>query len=168
MHVPLLDSNANNYFRTITPAPNSPIYMAQIGNAIIDIRSVLGGPMNLSSMTSSTCNAQGQVIYKNPNVVIPTPDTITVNIFPVSYANLISGVGNSCPSYLDNLQGIDSVTDHLLVEDDLALNGASRNAVSVLNFGRIDWKLPASLNNVLSAQLILTADQRGHYPPTNI
>jgi len=161
---PLLANNASGIFRTATLDPTSPVYMAYLGKTVIDIRSISGEPMNLYSMTSSTCNGN-QVIYKNPNLVVPAPDTVTVNIYPTSYANLISGMGNSCPSYLDNLQTIDSTTDHLLVENDLSINGSPRNAVSVLNFGRIDYQLPNYLTNVLSANLILTADQRGHYPP---
>jgi hypothetical protein len=162
---PLLANNANTFFRTATPDPNSPLYEAYLGKVLIKIASISGAPMNLATMTSSTCNGLGQVIYKNPSLVAPAPDTVTVNLYPVSYANLISGIGNSCPSYLDNLQLIDSVTDHLLVENDLSINNATRNAVSVLNFGRIDNQLPAGVDTVVSAQLMLTADLRGHYPP---
>ena len=161
---PLLANQAGGYFRTATPDRNSPLYEAYLGNVLIKIAGISGAPMNLASMTSSTCNAQGQVIYKNPNLVAPPPDTVTMNIYPVSYANLISGMSSS-GSDMDSLEVIDSVTDHLLVENDLSVNGVPRNAASELNFGRLDWKLPAGVSNIVSAQLILTADRRGHYPP---
>lgn len=159
---------ANNYFgeyRMLTPDPNGNIYMAEIGNDIVDIRSVSGLPMNLASMTSSSRNAQGQVIYKNPSLIAPAPDTVTVNIYPTSSVNLISSLGTSCPTYLDTLTQVDSTSDHLLVENSLTINSTERNAVGILNFGSLEYQLPAN-PTIVSAHLILTADQRGHYPPT--
>ncbi len=160
---PFLNNYANDLFRVRNPDQNGSIYMVEIGNAVVDIRSISGGPMNLYSMTSSSCNAQGQVIFKNPSLTAPPPDTVTVNIYPVSSYNLISGLGTACPSYVDSLQQVDSTSDHLLVENSLMISGTERNAVSILNFGRPEYQLPPNVN-VISANLILTADTRGHYP----
>jgi hypothetical protein len=161
---PILQNNASRTFRVMNPDPNGNIYMAMIGNDIIDIRSISGLPMNLYSMTS-TCDAQGRVIYKTPGLVIPPPDTVTLNLSPVSFVNLISSIGSSCPAYLDSLLQQDSLSDRLLVENSLSIDGIDRNATSILDFGRLDQILPQGGDSVLSAKLLLYADQRGHYPP---
>jgi hypothetical protein len=160
----ILSNNATGLFRIYTPDPTSNIYMVMIGNDILDIRNLSGMPLNLYSLTSSTCSGQGPVIFKNPNLVVPGPDTVTVNIYPTAAANVISALGTSCPSYVDTLSWADVTSDHLIVENSLSINGTERNAVSILNFGRFEYQLPQN-PNILSASLILTADQRGHYPP---
>lgn len=159
---PILKNNASLPFRVMTPDPNGTIYEAAIGNDIINIRNVSGLPLSLYGMTSY-CDAQGNVRFKTPGVVIPAPDTVTLNISPASYVNLISSIGSSCPSYVDSLLQTDSISDQLLVENSLSIAGIERNAASILNFGRLDRILPG--DSILSAKLLLYADQRGHYPP---
>jgi hypothetical protein len=160
---PLLQNNASKLFRVLTPVPNSSIYQAFVGDALFQIRSVSGYPFNIYNMTSS-CNAQGQVVYHVPGLVAPVPDTITVNVSP-SFANMISSSGTTCPAYLDTLLSVDTTSDQLLVENSLTINGSERNAISILNFGRLDRVVPSG-DSVLSAKLLLYADHRGHLPPT--
>jgi hypothetical protein len=52
----------------------------------------------------------------------------------------------------------------LLVENSLYVDGYERNAVSVLRFNRPERQIPDGAT-ILSADLILQADQRGHHPP---
>lgn len=159
---PILMNNAALPFYSLTPGPNSPIYEAKIGSEVIDIRNQSGLPMNIYQMTSSSCDAQGRPVYKNPGIVVPGPDTVTVRIYPNSSVNLLSAIGTSCPNYVDSLLQVDSVTDHLMVENSLPVNGFDRNAVSVLRFDSLGvvpyWA------NILSAKMILQADLRGHIP----
>jgi hypothetical protein len=161
---PILQNNASLPFRIMTPDSSGNIYMAMIGNDIVDIRNISGMPLDLYGMTSS-CDAGGVVHYKTPGAVIPPPDTVTLNINPVSFVNLVSSIGTSCPAYVDSLLQQDSLSDRLLVENSLSIDGVERNATSILNFGRLDRILPLRADSVLSARLILHADQRGHYPP---
>lgn len=160
---PILSNNANSSFSILTPDPNGNIYIAQLGSDNFVIRSVSGLPMNLYSLTSVSCNAQGQVIFKNPSLSVPPPDTITLNIYPSFSVNLGAPLG-VCP-YTDSIQIMDSVTDHLLVENSYPTSSGEQNTFPVINFGRLNLKLPPFISNVLSAKLILTADQRGHNPP---
>ncbi|WP_431212113.1 hypothetical protein ACQ86N_41205 [Puia sp. P3] len=158
----ILKNNASMTFHVMTPNPNGTVYMAAIGKDIVSIQNVSGMPLNLYSMTSY-CDGQGNVRFRTPGAIIPGPDTVTLNISPDSYVNLISSIGTSCPSYVDSLLQTDSLSDQLLVENSLNVGGISRNASPVLNFGRLDRILPG--DSVLSAKLILHADQRGHLPP---
>ncbi len=159
---PLLQSNATGEFMPLTTTANTTYYQAKLGNLYFTIHSVSGQPFNLQNMVSS-CSGVNQVLYKTPGLVIPPPDTLTINITP-SFVNLISN-SSSCPSVTDSLTQEDSLSDHLLVENSLLVNGYERNAVSVLNFGRLDRLLPP-VQTILSANLILHADARGHIPIT--
>jgi hypothetical protein len=139
------------------------MYMAVLGNDIVDLRSISGLPMPIYSMVSGACDSLGRVIYKNPGATVPAPDTVTVNIVPSFSVNLLSSIGSTCPAYLDSLVQVDSVSDHLLVENSLSVDGYDRNAVSILRFGRFDRVIPANAH-ILSANLVLQADLRGHLP----
>jgi len=160
----ILKNNADLPFYSLSADPNGAMYMAAIGNDIVDLRSVSGLPMPIYNMVSSSCDALGRVIYKNPGAVVPPSDTVTINITPGFSVNLLSSIGSSCPSNADSLLQVDSVSDRLLVENSLSIDGNERNAVSILRFDRLDRKIPANAD-ILSATLILQADQRGHYPP---
>jgi hypothetical protein len=157
---PLLNNNASGYLSVVNVNPFS--YQAELGDALFTIRNVSGAPLDLYSMTHSVCNGPGQVFYKNPNAVYKAPDTATLNLYPVSSVNLISNVGTSCPTELIP-PIMDTVSDRMLVENGLLVNGVERNTVPVLDFGRIDQRLPVNISPI-SARLILTADQRGHHP----
>jgi hypothetical protein len=157
---PLLQNNSAGEFMPLTTLADSTYYEAKLGNTIFTINSVSGLPFYLNNMVSS-CNASNQVQYKVPGLVMPPPDTLTMNITP-SFVNLIS-TGNICSGNSDSLTLEDSLSDHLLVENSLLVNGAERNAVSMLNFGRLDQILPP-YQTILSANLILHADTRGHIP----
>jgi hypothetical protein len=159
---PILSNNSGLPFYSLTKDPNGPLYEAMVGAEVIDIRNLSGLPMNLYQMTSSSCNAQGQPVYKNPGIVVPGPDTVTVKVYPTSSVNLLSSNGSSCPPYADSLVQVDSVTDHLMVENSLPVNGYDRNAVSILRFDSLG-QVPYWAT-ILSAKLILQADMRGHIP----
>jgi hypothetical protein len=159
---PLLQSNADSAFKPLTTPANTTRYQAKLGKVIFTIHGVSGRPFNLQNMVSS-CNAN-QVLYKTPGLTIPPPDTVTVNITP-SFVNLISNGPSCATDNRDSLTTEDSLSDHLMVENSLLVSGVERNAVSILNFGRLDRKLPL-YQNILSANLILHADARGHIPGT--
>ena len=163
---PLLQDNSSKPFYARTASATSPLYMAQIGDVIVRLRSVSGLPLPLYSLTSSSCNADGRAHFKNPSIVLPAPTTITTRIYPSFSANLVSMIGTSCPNTTDSLLQVDSVSDHLMVENSLIVNGYQRNASSVLQFDRLDYQLPFWVDNVQSARLILQADLRGHIPGT--
>ena len=160
---PILTQNENLPFYSLTWDPNGNMYMAALGNDIIDLRSLSGMSMPLYSMVSGGTDSLGRVIYKNPGAVIPPPKTDTVNIYPGFTANLISTMGSSCPSTADSLMQVDSVSDHLLVENSLNVYGYDRNAISILRFDYLNQRVPANAT-ILSANLILQADLRGHIP----
>ncbi len=157
---PLLNANASQVYAA-QDYNNS--YIARLGNANFQVRNLSGGVLNLYAMTSSAVNSQGQLIYRNPGIVVPPPDTVTLNVYPSFTVNLISPDG-ACPVYTDSTQVMDSTTDHLLVENSLTISGVERNTFPVLDFGRLDLQLPNYIDSVVSAKLILTADQRGHDP----
>ena len=162
---PILANNQSLPFYSFTRDPNSSIYMAAIGNDVVDLRSISGLPMPIYSMVSGACDSLGRVIYKNPGVVVPKPDTVTLNITPGLAVNLLSSIGSACPSYLDSTLQVDASSDHLLVENSLKVDGYDRNAVSILRFDHINWMIPANAT-ILSANLLLKADLRGHLPGT--
>jgi hypothetical protein len=159
---PIFSDNANQVFYS-TINSNKTVYTANIGRDIFNITSQ-GGPMILNKMVGGVCDAAGNVIYKNPDNVLPPPDTITAKIYPVSSVNLFSSVGSTCPAYVDNLLQIDSTSDHIMVENSLSINNIDRSAVSILRFDQ-PIGLPVGATP-LSAKLVLQADQRGHIPGT--
>jgi hypothetical protein len=159
---PILKNNADLPFYSLGMDATGTMYMAVVGTDIFHIRNLSPLPMNIYNMVSS-CDAYGRVVYKNPGVVVPPPDTVTVDLRPDFSANLLSSIGSTCPAYLDSLVQVDTVSDHLLVENSLSVDGYDRNAISILRFNRLDRSLPANAQ-ILSANLLLHADQRGHLP----
>jgi hypothetical protein len=160
---PLLSANADLPFYALTPNNGGTLYKAMVGNAVINIHSQSGLPMNLYQMTSSSCETPGRPVFKTPGLVIPQPDTVTAMIYPYSTVNLLSA-GPACPNQPDSLTQVDSTSDHLLVENSLFVDSSERNAVAILRFNRPERQVPFGAK-LLSAQLILQADQRGHHPP---
>jgi hypothetical protein len=153
----ILSNNLNNEFYSVS-GPGDNIYEAHLGDEVITLKSISGANMNFQSLTSSTCTPQG-LVYKNPNYVVPKPDTVTVRIVPDFSGSLLSA--NQCPTFTDSLTSVDSASDKLLVENSLNLGGYERNAITVLQFNNVK-QVPFGAN-ILSAQMILQADQRGHY-----
>ncbi len=158
---PILSANASLPYYTLSASPFSSLYMARLGSEVIDFRSVSGFPMSIYNMTSSSCQPDGSILYKNPGLVVPKPDTVTVSLYPDFSTSLISSNGY-CPGVADTLLTVDSSSDRLITENNFNINGYARNAVSVLRFGSLR-SLPQGAQ-LLSAQLILQADQRGHVP----
>ncbi|WP_205511896.1 PA14 domain-containing protein [Longitalea arenae] len=155
---PILKENLNSYFRPVSADPNGEVYTCRIGNIEINLLRRNPSSMSFYDLTTSTCTSEG-VIYKSPNVVIPEPDTVTVRIAPDFSASMLST--QNCPTFRDSLTLIDSTSDRLLVETNLNLGGAERNAISILRFNNVS-QIPARAD-ILSARLILQADQRGHH-----
>lgn len=158
---PILQDNLNEKFYSLSADPNDPIYRAMIGSVSVTLERLSASNTSFYNYTSSTCTPEG-VIFRNPNVVIPQPDTVTVRIAPDFSANLLST--EACPTFDDSLTVRDVTSDHLLVENGLNLGGYERNAIAVMNFNRLN-DIPTEAG-ILSARMILQADQRGHYPPT--
>jgi hypothetical protein len=160
---PILANNADMpFYGTINS--NQSVYTAHIGRDIFDISSQ-GGPMSIYNLVSVSCDASGNILYKDPTKVIPPPDTITAMIYPASFVNLFSTVGSTCPGYIDNLLQVDSTSDHLMVENSLSVNNIDRSSVSILNFNQPASQIPVGAT-LLSAKLVLQADLRGHIPGT--
>lgn len=160
---PILANNANLPFYTSSMNPNLPVYTATIGHDVVQIRTISGLPMHLYNMTINSCDSLGRVIFKDPANVMPGPDTVTTKIIPGFTVNLFSNLGTTCPGYIAVPSLVDSTSDHLMVENSLSINGMERSAVSVLRFDHPDRQVPAGAT-ILSAKLVLQADQRGHYP----
>jgi len=158
---PILAENADLPFYSFINTGQT-VYTASIGRDIFNIVSQ-GGAMSLHDMVGTSCDAAGNVIFKKPGNVLPPPDTITAKIYPSSSVNLLSYV--DCPVYIDSLVQIDTVSDHLLVENNLNVSGRGRNAISILQFDQPGNQIPVGAT-LLSARLILQADQRGHIPGT--
>jgi hypothetical protein len=156
---PILKENLNAYFRPVSADPTGEIYTCRIGNVEINLVRRRASSMSFYDLTSSICTSEG-VIYKSPNVVIPGPDTVTVRIAPDFSGSMFST--QNCPSFRDSLTLIDSTSDRLLVETNLNLGGYERNAISIMRFNNVR-QIPERAD-ILSARLILQADQRGHHP----
>ena len=156
---PLLKDNQNKLFKPITQSPDIKEYTCMVGDAQIILWRPPTATGSIYELAPGICTPDG-VIYKKTGVVIPKPDTITVRITPDFTASLLST--QNCPTFRDSLTQVDSVSDRLLVETNLDLGGYKRNAISVLRFNNVS-QLPEYNINILSAKLILTADQRGHY-----
>ncbi len=75
--VPSLSSNASLPYYALSADSSAPIYMARLGSEVIDLRSVTGLPMAIYGMTSSSCGDGGLLLYKNPGLVLPAPDTVS-------------------------------------------------------------------------------------------
>ena len=165
---PILTSNMSLPYYALTGDSISSLFQARVGNDIIDLRSVSGMTIPLYQMVSGSCDSLGRVKYTNPGIVVPKLDTITLNLYPGFSVNLMSSLG-SCPFYLDTLLNEDSTSDHLMVENNLNVNGFNRNSVALLRFDSLK-NIPVA-GTILSATLILQADTSGHiaglYPHAN-
>ncbi|THU39413.1 hypothetical protein FAM09_12980 [Niastella caeni] len=155
---PILQENLNSYFSPVSADPNGSIYTCRIGNVELNLVRRRASMESFFNLTSSSCTSEG-VVFKNPNVVIQQPDTVTVRIAPDFSASLLSM--QNCPTFRDSLTLTDSVSDRLLVETNLDLGGFERNAIAIMRFNNIRHLPDAA--NILSAKLILQADQRGHH-----
>ncbi|WEK34567.1 MAG: PA14 domain-containing protein [Candidatus Pseudobacter hemicellulosilyticus] len=158
----LLSNNADKPFYALNLNRTSSTYMAYIGDAIVTMQSRSGLPLTFTELTSAACGATGEVIFKRPGVVISPPDTITIRIKPQASVSLLSNTPG-CAPYQDTTAIVQQNMDRLLVENNLEVDGAPRNAAALLQFGSLQY-LPANAH-ILSAQLLLKADQRGHLPP---
>lgn len=156
---PILKDNLSRLFKPVTDDPNGPEYKCYIGDVMITLeRRNPASNTSFNEMTASACTSEG-VVFKKPNVVIPRPDTLTVRIAPDFSASLLST--QNCPSFRDSLTSVDSTSDRLLVETNLNIGGLDRNAISILRFNNVR-QIPEAAS-ILSARLILQADQRGHH-----
>lgn len=163
---PILKNNADLDFKAFSVDSNGTVYEAAIGDDIVDIRSISGGPMHLFSLVSKGCDSLGRVIYKDTlAAVAPPTDTVTINIRSAFSANLFSSLRSTCKYYMDDLLQADTVSDHLMTENGLIVNGLYRNAASILRFDNLNINLPVNAQ-IVSANLLLQADQRGHIPGT--
>jgi hypothetical protein len=155
---PILKDNLNRRFTPITTDPRDAIYECLIGTVQVHLERRSHSGESFYNLTFSTCTSEG-VIFKNPYAVIPGPDTVTVRIVPDFSASLLST--QNCPTFKDSLTLVDSASDRLLTETNLDLGGYERNAIGIMRFNSIN-DIPAAAN-LLSAKMILQADQRGHY-----
>ncbi|HWK02988.1 MAG TPA: PA14 domain-containing protein [Puia sp.] len=161
---PILKNNADLNFKALSVDSNGTMYEAVLGNDIVDIRSISGGPMHLFSLVSKGCDSLGRVIYKDTSAAVAPPtDTVTVNIRSAFSANLFSSLRSTCKYYMDDLLQADTISDHLMTENGLVANGYYRNAASILRFDHLNINLPVNAQ-IVSANLLLQADQRGHIP----
>ncbi|TDX02417.1 PA14 domain-containing protein [Dinghuibacter silviterrae] len=158
---PILSANLSLPFYALTFDTLTSLYQCRLGNDIIDFKSLSGQAMAVYQMVSQSCDGFGRVVYKNPAIVAPAPDTVTVNLYPYFTVNLMSSLGN-CPFYLDTLLTADSTTDHIMLENQLAVMGQTRNSVAELRFDSL-YKIPINAT-ILSAKVYLKADTRGHIP----
>lgn len=156
----ILSDNATLPFYALSSGTNTPIYMAMVGNNVINLRSRSGWAMSWYNLNKSYCT-NGAVIYKDTTITVPAPDTLTVDIIPDFSVNLLSASGD-CPTFTDTLLVTDSVSDRLMIENNLNVDGRNRNAVSILRFKNID-QIPEGAE-ILKGDLLLYADQRGHTP----
>lgn len=161
---PLLAMYADSAFYTFDGNITNGTYLSfRLGNDILNLMNN-NGKVNFYQLTATSCNSLGQAVFKNPTLTVPGPDTVRVNLYPTFSVNLLSSMGSSCPSTTDTLLMVDTTSDHLLVENSLNVSGFNRNAASVIRFDQIG-NIPSGAN-ILSAKLILQADQRGHIPGT--
>jgi hypothetical protein len=152
----LLQANLNKFFYTESD-PNDEVYTAHVGDVMVNLMRRPGSTASFNAYTNGSCTAEG-VVFKNPAGGVHQPDTVTVRIAPDYSTNLLST--EQCPSFNDSLTTRDEGADRLLVENGLDMGGYERNAIAVMNFNQLD-QIP-SYANILSANMILQADQRGH------
>jgi hypothetical protein len=157
----LLLRNKDNKFYPLSADEVTTNYLCKIGDITVELKRLLPSSTSYYAYTNGTCTPNG-VIFNRTNVPISSPDTVTIRITPDFSASLLST--QTCPTFRDSLTLIDSVSDRLITENNLNLGGYERNALSVLDF-TIDHRMP-DLAEVLSARMLLQADQRGHQPPT--
>ncbi|MFL5746677.1 MAG: hypothetical protein ACJ751_18515, partial [Niastella sp.] len=156
----LLNTNKNELFKPVSADPTKTVYECYIGNMMVQLYRRMPSSASYYDYTVGSCTPDG-VIFKKANVEILSPDTITVRIAPNFSASLMST--QTCPTFKDSLTVIDSASDRLITENNLNLGGYERNALAIMDFARIH-DVPESAE-ILSARLLLTADQRGHKPP---
>jgi hypothetical protein len=152
----LFQANLNKKFYAVGD-PNDDLYTAHIGDVIVNLIRRPGSTASFYAYTQGSCTPAG-VVFKNPGAVVHGPDTVTVRIAPDYSANLLST--EQCPTFNDSLTIRDASADRLLVENGLDVGGYERNAVAVMNFNRLS-QIPDDAT-ILSANMILQADQRGH------
>lgn len=158
---PILTNNMSLPYYALTLDTLTPLFQFRLGNDLIDFKSVSGQMMPIYQMVSQSCDALGRVVYKNPGIVAPPPDTVTISLYPYFSANLMSSLGD-CPFYLDTLLTADSTSDHLMLENNLSVQGQTRNSIAELRFDSL-YNIPLN-TTILSAKLYLQADVRGHIP----
>jgi hypothetical protein len=158
---PLLKEHKDDIFMPVSADPNGGIYKCTIGTVTIDLIRRLPARTSFYDYTVGSCTTNG-LIFKRASTVIPSPDTVTVRIAPGFSASLLST--QTCPTFRDSLTLIDSVSDRLIIENNLNLGGYERNALAVMDFDKISGQIPVG-SEILSARLLLQADQRGHQQP---
>jgi hypothetical protein len=154
----LLKENKDEIFKPVSADPTKTVYECYFGNVMVELYRRMPSSASYYDYTVGSCTPNG-VIFKKANVEILSPDTVTVRIAPNFSASLLST--QTCPTFRDSLTLIDSVSDRLITENNLNLGGYERNALAVMDFNQIKPQVPASAE-ILSARLLLQADQRGH------
>lgn len=157
---PLLKRNKDERFRPVSADPTNTVYECYIGDLMVELRRRMPANTSYYDYTNGSCTENG-VIFRRANVTIPSPDTVTVRIAPNFSASLLST--QTCPTFRDSLTMIDSVSDRLITENNLNVGGYERNALAVMDFNNINNRVPRSAE-ILSARMLLHADQRGHKP----
>jgi hypothetical protein len=155
---PLLKENQNEIFYPF-PASSESTYLCYIGNIGVELHKLIPSSTSYYAYSKGTCTPGG-VIFKRDSVPMPSPDTVTVRLAPDFSASLLST--QTCPTFRDSLTLTDAVSDRLIAENNLNVGGYERNALAVMNFDKIKERVPEGAE-VLSARLLLQADQRGHY-----
>jgi hypothetical protein len=157
----LLNRNKDLLFKPVSADPAKTVYECYIGDMMVELYRRMPSSASYYDYTVGSCTPGG-VIFKKANVEIQQPDTVTVRMAPNFSASLLST--QTCPTFRDSLTLVDSVSDRLITENNLNLGGYERNALAIMDFNQIDAKVPAR-SEVLSARLLLQADQRGHKQP---
>ena len=160
---PLLAANYYNYYYTLTQATTAYYSDIVLGNDILTLKTASGYAIPLYSLTSSSCDSTGTVWFKNASLQMGAPDTVKIKLTPTFSANLYSSL-SGCPFYLDTLLNADTSSSDLLLENNLTVNGAQRNSLSILQFNQLLRSIPYGAT-IQSAKLILQADTAGHLPP---
>lgn len=156
----LLKKNKDELFKPVSADPSKTVYECYIGNMMVELRRRMPASTSYYDYTVGTCTPGG-VIFRRANVEIPSPDTVTIRIAPGFSASLLST--QTCPTFRDSLTVIDAGSDRLITENNLNLGGYERNALTVMDFNKLNGQIPVGAE-VLSARLLLQADQRGHTP----
>ncbi|HEY1202670.1 MAG TPA: hypothetical protein VGE79_16890, partial [Niastella sp.] len=157
----LLKKYKDQLFKPVSADPRKTVYECYIGNMMVELYRRMPANTSYYDYTVGTCTANG-VVFRRGNVEIPSPDTVTVRIAPDFSASLLST--QTCPTFRDSLTVIETGSDRLITENNLNVGGRERNALAIMDFNTINSRIPGGAE-VLSARMLLHADQRGHQQP---
>ena len=155
---PVLSYNAYKPFYALTFDSVGYVYRAKIGDCFVSWRSTKDTAVSFYRLISNECSERGKIYYSNQGNTNNPADTLSITI----PANFSMNVSSYMDSDFQTVYEKDAGSDKLITEGGFYHNDTIKNVSALLKFDG----LTSVMNNatIISAELNLKADLRGHSP----